>query len=471
LLDRFKLRRTAVEWALAVLFGTTVVWQAFVPPPIGMAPNGDFGKVAAFFNLTAPTEDEFKFLTRIWHFDPASHWWSGFFGAEHILTAAAIGVNQIFRHDGLFDIRMIGAVHTSIFLLGFVLLLPLLRGLGPRAGFSLGLVLICIFGGTMYVEWMNTFYMDTAALVFLALAAVFYLRAAAWHNTPDLIGFAISATLFAAAKAQHAPLALPIASLILFDTSWNKNPTLRKQAISLVIAGAAAAWWFKPADYQIGPIYDAIFLEILPGSHSVDRDLRELGLDSSYRDLVGAFSDQPTSPMRQPEFASKFASRTSHARIFLFLAKHPMRGVRIVTDGLGWAGKQRPAMGDFERSTGRAAFTQSRAFSVWSDLKKKIFDQRGGLYLGYIAALCTASLAIFWRTPHRKSALCLVAMAIMAMLIATLADAVETTRHCFILNVLVDFMFAAVCSGVIGRQGARRELPLPQSHEPVFHRA
>jgi hypothetical protein len=131
-----------------------------------------------------------------------------------------------------------------------------------------------------------------------------------------------------------------------------------------------------------------------------------------------------------------------------------MRVLHLVGDGLNSGGKQRPVMGDFERATGHPAFTQARAFSRWSDLKQNVFDARGSLYLGYVLVACVALIALVWRTPFRTAGICLTAMTMIALLTATLGDALEVTRHCFLFNVLTDFVFVSCVACVLGRYWA-----------------
>jgi hypothetical protein len=272
LIQHSQARRSDPELILFFAFCAALILQAFLPPPVGIANNGDFSKIAGVFCLTAPTDDEFQFLIKTWHFDPGSYYWARLPSTEHLLAATAIGLNRVFRHDGLFDIRMMGAIHAALYLLAFYLVLPLLRGLGQPRAFLLGLVLIVIFADTMYVESLNTFYMDTAALVFLSLAAVLYLRVLIWNRTFDWIGFAISSVLLAGAKAQHAPLAMPLCCAILLG--WKSKPAFRIWTAGLVAAAAIVAWWYPGPGYRIGPVYNVIFMEILPNSSTVEDDLR-----------------------------------------------------------------------------------------------------------------------------------------------------------------------------------------------------
>ena len=431
-----------------MIFAAVVIAQAFVPPPVGMANNGDFSKIAGIFGLTAPTDDEFKFLIRTWHFDPASRFYAGFVSTEHVLAAVAVRVDRIVRRDGLFDIRMIGAVHAALYLLAFWLLLPLLP---PRATIITGLLLVAIFAGSMYVEWMNTFYMDAATLVFLMLAAVFYLRAVAWGRNRDLIAFVACAILMAASKAQHALLAVPVAALILAEPKWRHRIFFTRRSAALVLAGAGVAWWFTPPDYRVGPTFNVIFTDLLPRSHSVDADLKELGLDSSYRSLIGTFNYEPQSPMRRPEFVQEFSSRTSHARIFQFLLRHPARGFLAVIHGLNSAARQRPEMGNYEHASGRDQFTQARAFAPWSNLKELFFNGNGSMYLAYIVVVCVLALIVTWPTRYRAGTICLAGMMWMAMLITTLGDALEPVRHAFLFSVLVDLLLASAAAALLGR--------------------
>jgi len=439
--------RSRVHWILFALFAALVIIQVFMPPPVGIANNGDWGKVAGLFDITAPTQDEFRFLVRTWKIDPASHYWGGFVTSEIGLAAIAARLNRVFRRDGLFDIRVMGAVHASLYLLALYLLLPLFDR--DLTGVILAAIVTAIFAGTMYAEWMNTFSMDAAELVFLALTAVLYLRCAAWDRTADRIAFAACAILMVTAKLQHAPLAIPLIALIQLHPPWRKRIYFRTRATVLLILAAAATLHFAPTTYAVGRAYDMTFMAILPASQSVETDLRELGLNSSYRDLIGTSEYDAAAPMGRPEFVREFAARTSYPRILWFVLRHPRTGMRIVLDGLNWAGIQRPAMGDYERSTGKPDFTQARTLSPWSNLKQMVFEQHGALYLGYIAVVCGACLALAWRSRYRVGATCLVVATLIAFLIATLGDTVEITRHCFIANTLLDLVVASCAAALL----------------------
>src|SRR6476469_9117942 len=155
----------------------------FVPPPVGMADDGDFNKVTrAFdFDANAPDNDDrwYKFIFLDYKFDPAWHWWSGFPSSEMLLVIPALAMNRLVSKPGTVDLRVMGVVHAGLFLLALAVFLPLLREVPFRRGILMSAATILVFCDVMYASYYNSFYMDSAALLFLLLAVVFFLRVAA----------------------------------------------------------------------------------------------------------------------------------------------------------------------------------------------------------------------------------------------------------------------------------------------------
>src|SRR6185369_6299378 len=98
------------------------MYELFTPPVVGMANNGDFGKMIARFNLGAPFENEFKYAATKYNCDLKYHYDSGIYSSELIFVYAALGLNHLVARDGLVDIRAIGAVHSALFLFTLYLL-------------------------------------------------------------------------------------------------------------------------------------------------------------------------------------------------------------------------------------------------------------------------------------------------------------------------------------------------------------
>ena len=97
--------------AFLALASAVVGYQIFLPPVVGLANSGDFGKVIGVFGLTAPIEDENAWAATRYKFDPEKRYWAGFYSSEHLVMAAAVAVNKLLSKDGYFDLRAIGLIH------------------------------------------------------------------------------------------------------------------------------------------------------------------------------------------------------------------------------------------------------------------------------------------------------------------------------------------------------------------------
>jgi hypothetical protein len=437
----------ALSAAAAIL-----IFILFVPPPVGLADGGDFSKVTRVFDFdaSAPDNDDrwFKYVFFTYKFDPALHWWGGFPSSEMLLVIAALGLNRLVTKPGMFDLRVMGAVHASIFLLAFALFLPVLRRAPPLRQAVLGVAALLVFCDVGYVCYYNSFYMDAAAFLFLLLTIVFFLRV----NSVDIasrfdrIGFLISCALFVTAKSQHSLAGLLIAALLL----W-----LRQYKSAVAFAALSIFWMVNlPPDYADMARFNVIFFQLLPNSSDRSRDLAELGLDDSYLPKVGMTGYDPNSQMEEPTFHSAFGRRASVPRLALYYLRHPRQAVRLIMIGLTDASAQRARMGNYAREAGRGPYAQSYAFSTWSSLKQRFFERHGLRYGIYCAALCLALPLLTWRRGGKRrlvwtaGSLVLVMTAVMTLLIACLADGADFLRHLFLFNACVDAMALSLLAGI-----------------------
>ncbi len=435
-------RRTTGEWFALILFTAVICYQAFVPPITGMANNSDFGKVFDVFRLRWPLEDEYKFITVKYEFDLTRPRVWEYFSTEQALTAAALGLNTLTSKDGKFDIRTLGAVHALLYVLSFYLLQPLLRRWGNWARIPAYALLITMFGDAMYVTWLNCAYSDVSAFLFLMLMLVLYLRTVVLGGRADRFGFLAAAILFTAAKNAHCLLAVPVMALILWKGSSWAGRTFRMTSVVLLFVTMALTWSISPAFYAPIGRYSVIFYELLPHSKDPSTHLRELGMDDSWRRAIGTFSYQAGSPFQEPGMELEFRRRTSHWRLGLFLLRHPTLAYWGIRYSLNQAGRQRAKMGNFPRGEGFPEEAESHAFAVWSGFKARLFENRGPAYLFYSLGLMGILCVGLWRRmpPMLPAGLCLCLMALLAMGIGSFGEALETTRHFFLYNGLMDLI-------------------------------
>jgi hypothetical protein len=418
-------------------------WQLFIPPVTGLANNGDFHKVLGAFSLASLVDDEYRFASQKFTFSPAHYVAFGFYSTEQVLAVMAIGINRLFSNDGRFDIRFIGFVHGALYVLALWLVLPLLRYGSFWRRLTCVALIVFLFCDAFYVIQLNSFYMDTAAIVFFFLTAVLLARWLAWGRRADLTGFLICAALMIASKAQHAPIGFVFAALLAMGPAAGlpRIPIAARAYLSIALVALSllslkATPWFYTAD----PIFSTVFYSILPHSKDPAAELRSLGLDESMVKYIGKFAYSEGSPTSDRDWDRDFLSKVSYGKLGWYLAQHPALTYNLLIEGLGVAGRQRPAMGNFDRSTGRPEFSETQAFATWSTLKRKMFEQHGGRYLTYVTLLGMA-LGAWWiraRAPAARAACALAAIMLGEMFVSILADPLDQVRHSLVFAALTD---------------------------------
>jgi len=438
-----------IDKAVLALAAALLIYELFTPPVVGMANNGDFGKMIARFNLGAPFENEFKYATTKYNFDSKYHYESGIYSSELILVYAALGLNRLIARDGLVDIRAIGAIHSALFLFTLYLLTPVLRLLPNRVRAALWGLILLVFCDLAYTLYFNSFYMDAAAFLFLALAVVMYVRAARRPGSANALGFVAACLLLIATKSQHCLLALPLAVFVIWKggTIWPRRPLLFGwAAAALMLCAALLIWKSAPPESDSPPLYTMIFTGILPESKDIGGDLKALGLDDSYARYVGTTGFTVGNLLGDENSLREFKRRTSFLRLGYFFLSHPPTFYRVFSFALGQAGRQRPNLGNFDPSAGRPPYAESRKLILWSRLKRSLYYWKGARYLSYsIAVMVFSSLVAATRASKECVApVCLLAVAaLMEIGIAGLGDAAETTRHCFLFNAILDILLVS----------------------------
>ena len=456
-LDKIRILKHGPCLVFAAILGV----QLFVPPYLGLANNGDFSKVLGLFSLGAPREDVYKYVNLTYRFDDSYHWEAGYYSSETLLAAAPIALKRNLSKDASFDLRWMGLVHALLFLLAVYLLQGLLTPVEGWRWFVLWAFTAIGFGDVMYVSYFNSFYMDAATYVFLMLSVVLFLRTAAWRRKSDAIGLVICVALLLLSKSQHAILGVWIAPLFAFfgRSLWPGNGRLFAiVSTSIVAAAAIAGMDLVPFDYAAHGYYSVIFWQILPHSTNVNADLEALGLDQSYAKFVGTHAFSAGSGFRDPGFTDAFMRRTSYAHLGWFFLTHPRDAYFALDSSLGEGGRQRPGdMGNFDRSAGFPEFTESRTVALWSDAKRALFDGHGIRYgIGYaLITLLTCAIALAGRKPMPGVLVAgiysLAGMGLTELLVASLADAIDVTRHYFIAAAILDVELLIVLWMLVSR--------------------
>jgi protein-S-isoprenylcysteine O-methyltransferase Ste14 len=152
-----------------------LIWQLILPPVVGVANNGDFIKLLGRYGLG--TTDVFQHANTRYTFNDSYRWESGYQSSELLVIVPALAINRVLSKDGSFDIRIMGVLHGGLFLLALFLFVPLLDGTRRWAAAGVCVLALALFGDFLYVGYLNTFYVDVPAYLFLLVRHPVY---AAW---------------------------------------------------------------------------------------------------------------------------------------------------------------------------------------------------------------------------------------------------------------------------------------------------
>ena len=422
-------------WIAFVVCGGMLAVQLFVPPFIGLASNGDFPKVTGWLSLAPPEGwQHFLYFQSGYVRSPEAHWRSSFYSSELLLAWLAT------RFGGtVFDIRVLGAVHVGLYLGAFAILL---------------------FTDVCYVSYLNSFYMDAAALCGLLLLTACAVRIA---MTPEpgsaiLLVYGFGAFLFAASKAQHALWALPPALFLgVFSFRWRVHRTLGLVvAVGVLASGVCAVILADPVN-RGQALYNQLFFRIGVGGPEAKADLLELGVRPEELRWIGTHSYVPETPAANNEWLADFYSRIGHHRLLWWYARHPRRTAGILWDTLAYEAPRlrQGNLSNFRRADGHPPGAQTNRFAAWSNVRAAALDGSPWLLPAMYALFVAGAVETIRASRSQASvnlgwvALGLVVLALGEFTAAALADRLETGRHLFLFHVSTDLLICFAVSRVV----------------------
>lgn len=436
---------------LVALCACLLAAQVLIRPAIGQSNNGDFPKMAGPFGLGPENgswqshkqygEFVYKYLRADRYLYNTKFRDSGYVSSEYFFVKLARGIQRIVRPGPEFDIRWLGAVHLLFLLIGVTLWIQLPP---PAWKIPAGLLAVFIWTDAAYVQYMNTFYMDAAAIIFLVMCAAAAVRAAQEPDSRMAPVVAVSAgILFAASKTQHAIPALLFVPLFL-ALAFRSHRNLTR---AVWIAGAVL---LPPASYpvlsratpvRIVPLFDIIFTRLAPESSDPLRTLQELGLgkdDLPYLRKNAYFPDVPTS---DPVWLRQFVARCSYGLLARYYLHHPGVPLRILWSGLSHESSNLRPIANLSPKDGFQPYMSTKHFVWWSDFRGFLL-KRAPWHMILLALFVFISAGRLLRPPGKR-ALGLVALAIQLVALAEysesmLTETVDTTRHLILFHAATD---------------------------------
>ena len=432
-----------------------VAWQCFVPPIVGLADNGDFEKVTGPLGLRHLDESSeaahFGWVQRE-YVDVGEGWWDGgYLTSERLVAGFALALDRAVSDDLRFDVLQVGALHAVVFVAGLLSLAAATAGLPARPLFLA--LLAFVFTDVGYVSLLNTFYSQTASLIFLLPT---FGAAVAWIRAPRprpwvAVAYFACAALYVTSKPQAGPHAACLGLLavaIAFGRGRWRWPVLAA-TLALGVLGFA---YFRatPMAIRAHAIFNLVFAEILPRSPQPEADLVALGGERAWIRWLGSNIYTPGAPIYDVPLLDSLKARIGYRSVARYYARRPRRLLDTLERASAEALTLRAQWGNFERATGVRFGTRTTRRDEWSALRRAIFPAR----LWWIAAFFGANLAaaaVLARSAPTVEArllgLVLGAASLLAItdfLVCALANAhIELQRHLFVFHALYDLCFLA----------------------------
>lgn len=449
--------------AAAVAAGAAVLTaQLLVRPIVGLADNGDFSKVMfpAGLAYVEPEPDRFfRWAPSKFAFAAPRPDSDGYRTTETMLARAAAAASRL-AGASLFDIRILGALHAALLLLGLGLGIAAARDLAPAARWTAAILLVLVFTDVAYAAPLNSLYGQAASLVFFLVTAgiaAFAIRrgglSGAW-----LPAYFISTALFVCSKPQEALQAPLLAALGVGLSLPGRNARRRFAAIALaaLLIGLAIVYFrATPRELRRVALYHTVFTELLPNSPDPGADLRRLGMPETFARHGGTTAYDERAPLGDPDFRAVL-DRLGYPALARIYLSHPDRAFSVLRRAAWKGARMRPPFfGDLAKEAGRPERAQSRRFALWSDLKFRLRPWTLAIWTALLAGGAVAALATWRRAAPRGrlarvGLLTLCAMASLELAVCAFADAhIELVRHLYVFHAMIDLVFvAAVAWGV-----------------------
>jgi len=299
----------AASLVLILLLGTGLYAQF----DIGLADNGDFTRAMRVFTsgpvgfernwpdpVTERSEWErrfFKFYIPLWRLDYPEPWsWrQGFVSSAYLLWYPGVILNQAVYSRSVLNLGVMSLPGRAILLavFGLAILWITRTATSPGARLALTVTLggpLCLMlASTYYVAYFNSFYFESASLVFALLfiaGLVFLMGRSTWPWAVRAAMMLLAALLVATSKSAYFywPLLALLGAVLMGRL---RHPHISIRWIGALIAAAvllsllALAITLPDEHYLARHNYHRVFLGVLELSHDVEGQLEALGMSDA----------------------------------------------------------------------------------------------------------------------------------------------------------------------------------------------
>jgi hypothetical protein len=430
-----------VLWLVAAAL---VAMQTLLPGFIGMANNGDWGRVYGWLGLGRPgPETNFAYFQPDFVFSARNYWDSPYYSSEIPLAWLATRLAGATHEGAAFDIRWLGAIHIAICLAALALLLWTLRG-----RVALAILPVLMFTDVCYTAYFNSFYMDAVALcTLLLMVASGVALLIGEHRRLALAIFTFAALLFATSKTQHAIWAILPAALLL-----SRRGLAKLAAVPVLLAGFWMVATSDPA-YRGQALFNVIFNRLGPAG----ADLSTLGVRPEEFRYSGMHAYMPASPAVDGEWAENFGKRTGFGRLLKWYVTHPSDTFHFMWQVLskGAPDMRQSNLSNFPQSRGQPREARTNRFALWSNFRAEL-SRRWPWHLPLWYLIFTIA-CLRSRSRLKYLALGCALFGAGEFVAGALGDSLDPGRHHFLFQAATDLTLAIAVGGLTSWLAEARE--------------
>jgi len=459
-----------MAWLAGIAAGALLVGLIMIPPVIGLADSGDFGRVLGVSGLRVLHPDQsyealyFKYAHQ--HFGYGGYTLGGYVSTHVVFVAVAGWIGRLV--DGAtFDIRVLGGLYAAAYIWAVVLFVRYApRADSRKATLAMALLLaaalLFVFGDIGYAAYFQSFFGEPYALIaMLLMVASAFALASSDRPTGWLFALFVAAALaVATSKIQNAPLGFVFALLAWRMSGLRNNPRWRRQVwtgAGILLAGSILMIVAAPDRLKHVNLYQSIFFGVLKDTPHLERDMEELGISGKYAVLAGTnyFQKDTAIPQNDPVLHREVLQQLSHKDIAMYYLKHPSRFMQKLDRAAENAMYIRPYyLGNYDASAGKSPGAISHSFSGWSDFKVAYMPRKAVwyfliflVYVGILIAVWLNNRSGKWRIGVEMLAVVALS-AVFSCIVPLIGDGeADLGKHLFMFNVCFDMM---VISAIVG---------------------
>src|SRR6185437_10844093 len=232
---KLMLTNKKLQLVFTLLFVAVISFLLFIPPQIGLANSGDFGRIMDIFDLYYTSGySNFTHFFDVFTFGRPLNGphYNGYVATSSLFIFVALLINKIFNiftNDDYFYIYSLSIVYTFFYAIGFYLLINYFyKQLKSKylALIAVSVVTLIILSDSLFVEYFNSFFQEPGYIVcFLLFIACFLQFRIFWLDL-------LLITLIIFSKSQYLLYLLLLLSLYI---KYKANFNLTK-VILIIIA-------------------------------------------------------------------------------------------------------------------------------------------------------------------------------------------------------------------------------------------